>query len=189
MLVAVAGPGRIRVRCDRRLEKRHAEKPRTHIAGPVGVVPGDARASAPTAPRSWPPCRACATELGLSPAGVEWAVNAYLVVSAAFIVLGGQAADRFGARAGVDGRHWRCSASRPASLPPPARKLRCWPARALQGFAAAFAVPSTLAAVDLSASAGAQGRGDRRLDRLPDARLQHRAARSAARSPTSPAGA
>jgi WD40 repeat protein len=38
------------------------------------------------------------TELFLSSAGVEWAVNAYLVVSAAFIVLGGQAADRFGAR-------------------------------------------------------------------------------------------
>ena len=38
------------------------------------------------------------SELGLSAAGVEWAVNAYLVVSAAFIVLGGQAADRFGAR-------------------------------------------------------------------------------------------
>src|SRR5215472_15480131 len=38
------------------------------------------------------------TELGLSSAGVEWAVNAYLVVSAAFIVLGGQGADRFGAR-------------------------------------------------------------------------------------------
>jgi MFS family permease len=38
------------------------------------------------------------TELGLSSTGVEWAVNAYLVVSAAFIVLGGQAADRFGAR-------------------------------------------------------------------------------------------
>ena len=37
-------------------------------------------------------------ELFLSPAGVEWAVNVYLVVSAVFIVLGGQAADRFGAR-------------------------------------------------------------------------------------------
>ena len=33
------------------------------------------------------------SELGLSSAGVEWAVNAYLVVSAAFIVLGGQAAE------------------------------------------------------------------------------------------------
>src|SRR5215217_7997703 len=38
------------------------------------------------------------TELSLSSAGVEWAVNSYLVVSASFIVLGGQAADRFGAR-------------------------------------------------------------------------------------------
>ena len=38
------------------------------------------------------------TELLLSSDGVQWAVNAYLVVSAAFIVLGGRAADRFGAR-------------------------------------------------------------------------------------------
>ena len=38
------------------------------------------------------------TELLLSSDGVQWAVNAYLVVSAAFIVLGGKAADRFGAR-------------------------------------------------------------------------------------------
>ncbi len=38
------------------------------------------------------------TELLLSSAGVQWAINAYLVVSAACIVLGGQAADRFGAR-------------------------------------------------------------------------------------------
>ena len=36
-------------------------------------------------------------DLFLSANGVQWAVNAYLVVSAAFIVLGGQAADRFGA--------------------------------------------------------------------------------------------
>src|SRR5216683_7625134 len=38
------------------------------------------------------------TELSLGSAGVQWAVNAYLIVSAACIVLGGQAADRFGAR-------------------------------------------------------------------------------------------
>jgi MFS family permease len=38
------------------------------------------------------------TELFLSSADVQWAVNAYLVVSAACIVLGGQGADRFGAR-------------------------------------------------------------------------------------------
>ena len=36
------------------------------------------------------------TELSLSPAGVQWAVNAYLVASAACIVLGGR-----------DGRFWR----------------------------------------------------------------------------------
>ncbi|TMH30635.1 MAG: MFS transporter [Betaproteobacteria bacterium] len=38
------------------------------------------------------------TELSLDPAGVQWAINAYLVVSAACIVIGGAAADRFGAR-------------------------------------------------------------------------------------------
>ena len=37
-------------------------------------------------------------ELSLSSAGVQWAVNAYLVVSAACIVLGGRAADQVGAR-------------------------------------------------------------------------------------------
>ncbi|MGA9849511.1 MAG: MFS transporter, partial [Roseiarcus sp.] len=36
--------------------------------------------------------------LGLGPATVEWIVNAYLLASAVFIVLGGDAADRFGAR-------------------------------------------------------------------------------------------
>src|SRR5499427_10867967 len=38
------------------------------------------------------------SELSLSPAGLQWAVNAYLVASAACIVLGGRAADRFGGR-------------------------------------------------------------------------------------------
>ena len=38
------------------------------------------------------------TELSLDPGGVQWAINAYLVVSAACIVIGGAAADRFGAR-------------------------------------------------------------------------------------------
>jgi MFS family permease len=36
--------------------------------------------------------------LGLGPATIEWTVNAYLLASAVFIVLGGEAADRFGAR-------------------------------------------------------------------------------------------
>jgi len=43
-------------------------------------------------------------ELHLDSAAVEWVVNAYLLAAAAFILLGGEAADRFGAR-----RSSRCS--------------------------------------------------------------------------------
>src|SRR5215472_3143284 len=38
------------------------------------------------------------SDLQLGPAAVEWVVNAYLLAAAVFIVLGGDAADRFGAR-------------------------------------------------------------------------------------------
>jgi MFS family permease len=91
------------------------------------------------------------TELLLSSDGVQWAVNAYLVVSAAFIVLGGKAADRFGARLvsivglvlfGIASCIIATAGSQAALLA----------GRALQGLAAAFAVPSTLAAVDASAA-------------------------------------
>ncbi len=40
---------------------------------------------------------AMTAELKLEAATVEWIVNAYLLASAVFIVLGGEAADRFGA--------------------------------------------------------------------------------------------
>ena len=40
---------------------------------------------------------AMTAELKLEAAMVEWIVNAYLLASAVFIVLGGEAADRFGA--------------------------------------------------------------------------------------------
>jgi MFS family permease len=65
------------------------------------------------------------TELFLSSAGVQWTVNANLVVSAACIVLGGHAADRFGARARIDvGLPLFDAASCIiASLPPPTLKL------------------------------------------------------------------
>jgi hypothetical protein len=46
--------------------------------------------------RSAPSCRLCGSSF--SSAGEQWTVNAYLVVSPACIVLGGQAADRFGVR-------------------------------------------------------------------------------------------
>ena len=90
------------------------------------------------------------TELSLSPAGVEWAVNAYLVVSAAFIVLGGRAADRFGARlAAMAGLALFGGAS--CIIATAGTEAALLAGRALQGFAAAFAVPSTLAAVDSNA--------------------------------------
>jgi MFS family permease len=92
------------------------------------------------------------SELGLSPAGVEWAVNSYLVVSAAFVVLGGQAAGRFGPKlAAMIGMALFGTASCLIAMAWSEAMLLA--ARALQGFAAALAVPSTLAAVDLSASA------------------------------------
>jgi MFS family permease len=91
------------------------------------------------------------TELGLSPAGVEWAVNAYLVVSAACIVLGGQAADRLGARlASMAGLVLFGIASCVIAAADTQAVLLA--GRALQGFGAAIAVPSTLAAVDTSAA-------------------------------------
>ena len=115
------------------------------------------------------------TELSLSSAGVEWAVNAYLVVSAAFIVLGGQAADRFGARLasmaglalfGVAILHHcrRRHASRAAGRTGLAR-----PRGSVRGAQHAGCGRH-------QRGAGAQGSSDRRLDRVPDARLQHRAA-------------
>ena len=103
------------------------------------------------------------SELSLSPAGLQWAVNAYLVASAACIVLGGQAADRFGGRlASLAGLALFALAS--CIIATAATQTALLAGRSLQGLAAAFAVPSTLAAVDTSAAL-------RRLDRVPDAGL------------------
>src|SRR5271166_497820 len=91
------------------------------------------------------------TELLLSSAGVQWAVNAYLVASAACIVLGGQAADRFGARlASLFGLALFGVASCIIAIADTQAVLLA--GRTLQGFAAAFAVPCTLAAIDTSAA-------------------------------------
>lgn len=90
-------------------------------------------------------------DLSLSSAGVEWAVNAYLVVSAAFIVFGGQAADRFGVRpASMIGLALFAVAS--CIIATAGAQAALLSGRALQGLAAAFAVPGTLAAVDTSAA-------------------------------------
>jgi MFS family permease len=90
-------------------------------------------------------------ELSLSAAGVQWAVNAYLVASAACIVLGGQAADRFGPRlASMVGLALFGVASCIIAVAGTQTVLLA--GRALQGFAAAFAVPGTLAAVGTGAT-------------------------------------
>ena len=90
------------------------------------------------------------TELLLTSAGVEWAVNAYLVVSAPFIMLGGQAADRFGAPlASMVGLALFGAASCIIAAADTQAELLV--GRAFQGLAAAVAVPSTLAGVDTGA--------------------------------------
>lgn len=86
------------------------------------------------------------TELGLGPAAIEWAVNAYLLASAAFIILGGRVADGVGARrSAAAGILLFALASLIIALAPDGAAVIA--ARALQGFGAAFAVAGTLAAV------------------------------------------
>jgi hypothetical protein len=115
------------------------------------------------------------TELFLSSAGVQWAVNAYLVAAAACIVLGGQAADRFGARrASIVGLALFGIASCMIALADTQAALLA--GRTLQGFAAAFAVPCTLAALSTGAAPERTAAAIGAWDRVPDARLQHRAA-------------
>jgi MFS family permease len=95
--------------------------------------------------------------LGLGPATVEWVVNAYLLASAVFIVLGGDAADRFGARrSAAAGTALFALASLIIALA--ADGAMVVGARALQGVGAAFAVPGTLAAVSETASDSDRGR-------------------------------
>jgi Na+/melibiose symporter-like transporter len=85
-------------------------------------------------------------ELRLAPAEVEWVVNAYLLTAAIFIIVGGDAADQFGARrSSIAGIALFAIASLIIALAPAG--LVVVGARALQGLGAAFAVAGTLAAV------------------------------------------
>src|SRR4029077_13543408 len=89
---------------------------------------------------------AMSSGLGLGPATVEWAVNAYLLAAAAFIILGGEAADMFGPRrSSAAGIVVFALASLIIALAPDGAAVVA--ARALQGLGAAFAVAGTLAAV------------------------------------------
>jgi len=85
-------------------------------------------------------------ELGLSATQIGWAINAYLIVSAACIIPGGRASDQAGAgRVSLAGLGLFVIASAVIATAP-------WPwmlltGRAVQGLAAALAVPGTLAAI------------------------------------------
>src|SRR5262245_50281336 len=84
--------------------------------------------------------------LRLAPAEVEWVVNAYLLTAAIFIIVGGDAADQFGARrSSIAGIVLFALASLIIALAPAGPVVVG--ARALQGLGAAFAVAGTLAAV------------------------------------------
>ena len=84
-------------------------------------------------------------DLQLDSAAVEWVVNAYLLAAAVFILLGGEAADRFGARrSSTAGIALFALASLIIALAPSG--IVVIGARALQGLGAAFAVAGTLAA-------------------------------------------
>jgi DHA2 family multidrug resistance protein-like MFS transporter len=88
--------------------------------------------------------------LKLGPAEVEWVVNAYLLTAAIFIVVGGDAADQFGARrSSISGIVLFALASLVIALAPDGFVVVG--ARALQGLGAAFAVAGTLAAVSEAA--------------------------------------
>ncbi|WP_027172409.1 MFS transporter [Methylobacterium sp. 10] len=85
-------------------------------------------------------------DLALSEIDVEWAVNAYLLASAAFIILGGKMADRVGAgRVALAGLLLFTLSSYIIALAGSASSVLV--GRALQGVAAAFAVPGTLTLV------------------------------------------
>jgi MFS family permease len=91
------------------------------------------------------------SDLQLGPTAVEWVVNAYLLAAAVFIVLGGDAADRFGARvSSTIGVVLFALASLLIAVAPDGTVVIG--ARALQGLGAALAVAGTLAAVTETSS-------------------------------------
>lgn len=88
-----------------------------------------------------------AAALRLSPALLQWVVNAYLLASAIFIMLGGAAADRFGARRSTAaGLALFALASVVIALARNGDAMLL--GRTMQGIGAAFAVPGSLAAMN-----------------------------------------
>jgi MFS family permease len=85
--------------------------------------------------------------LGLSAGEIEWAINAYLIVSAACIIPGGKLCDRAGARliCLIGLVLFAVASVVVATAYGPAALLA---GRAMQGLAAALSVPATLAAIN-----------------------------------------
>ncbi|MFO0995034.1 MAG: MFS transporter, partial [Alphaproteobacteria bacterium] len=96
---------------------------------------------------------AMARAFGLDASGTEWLVNAYLLASASFIVLGGEGAGRMGAgpASAVGATLFGLASAAVALLPDGGAVIA---ARAVQGLGAAFAVAGTLALVTIGADEG-----------------------------------
>jgi EmrB/QacA subfamily drug resistance transporter len=99
--------------------------------------------------------------LGISHAAITWSVNAYILATAAFFMLGGKLADVFGhKRMAIIGIIWFAVCSLLCSLTPVGHLAVAWliTSRALQGVGTALMFPAALGIVRNSFPAHAQGR-------------------------------
>ena len=100
---------------------------------------------------------ALGTELGAGAAALQWTLNAYLLVLAALILIGGALGDRFGRRRMlVWGSAAFGAASLACGLAPNVEWLIAF--RVLQGLAAAVLTPQSLAVIQVSFRAEDRGR-------------------------------
>lgn len=96
-------------------------------------------------------------DLGTSVRGAQWVVNAYMLMLASLILVGGAAGDRFGRRrVFVLGVALFTAASLACGLAPSAAALTV--ARAVQGVGGAFLVPSSLAIISAAFPEKERGR-------------------------------
>ena len=100
-------------------------------------------------------------DLGLSSTGVQWAVNAYILTTAAFFALGGRLTDALGSRRMVMiGTAVFAAASALCGLTPAGHLAEAWliAFRALQGVGGALLYPAALAVVASAYPAHTRGR-------------------------------
>ena len=117
--------------------RRHQDQPAAVLASAMGFIDGSVVSLAVPAIRE---------TLGASLAQVTWVNNAYALVLAALVLVGGAAGDRFGlARVFGGGIVLFVAASMACALAPTAAVLIA--ARALQGLGAALMIPGSLAII------------------------------------------